>query len=50
MHGIVYAKAAKFFQSAKKNPVHLFGFHPLLAILISARLQRVMSQMKGKQI
>ena len=33
------------FQNAKTNRVHMFGF-PNVAILISARFQRVMSQMK----
>ena len=45
MHGIVYAKGAEFFQGAKEIPVLLFGFSPV-EILISNRLQRVMSQMK----
>ena len=45
MHGIVYAKGAKFFQSATNFPVLLFGFQPL-AILIPTRFQRVMSQIK----
>ena len=42
MHGIVYANAAEFFQI---NPVLLFGVF-FVEILISARFQRVMSQMK----
>ena len=45
MHGIVYAKGAKFFQSATNFPVLLFGFQPV-AILIPTRFQHVMSQMK----
>ena len=45
MNGIVYAKAAEFFASAKKNLVLLFGFPPV-AFLISNRFQCVISQMK----
>ena len=45
MHGIVYAKGAKFVQSAKNIPVLLFGYFPV-EILISNRFQRFMSQMK----
>ena len=45
MHGIVYAKAAEFFQSAKKKLVLLFGFPPV-AFVISNRFQCVISQMK----
>ena len=45
VHGIVYAKAAEFVQSANKIAVLLFGFFPV-AILISTRFQHVMSQMK----
>ena len=45
MHGIVYAKSAELFQSAKINAVLLFGFPPV-AILLSNRFQCVISQMK----
>ena len=45
MHGIVYAKAVEFVQSATIFPVFLFGFQPV-TILISTRFQCVMSQMK----
>ena len=46
LHCIVCAKGAKFVQSAKKNLVLLFGFPPVVAILISNRFQYVISQMK----
>ena len=43
MHGIVCAKGAKFFESANKNLVLLFGLQPA-AFLISNRFQYVISQ------
>ena len=46
MHGIVYAKAAEFFQSA--NLELLFGFPPV-AFLISNQFQCVISQMKEEK-
>ena len=45
MHGIVYATASEFFQSATKYAVLLFGFPPV-AILIPNRFRCVISQQK----
>ena len=45
LHGIVFAKAAEFVQSAKLK-LCTFVWFPPVAILVFTRFQRVMSQMK----
>ena len=46
MHGIVYAKAAKFVQSAKINPVLLYGFPPVAILICSMSACHVSNERK----